>query len=536
MGKELAELLFPGINKTVEGYLKMYTKRQTNAFRYAPSPTGFLHIGGLGMTYVNSMLAKKNNGILFLRIEDTDQKREVSGAVREQVEGLASFGIKFDEGFDGGKHFGNYAPYRQSERSEIYHTFAKRLVELGSAYPCFCTDVELDNMRKTQTQNKQPIGYWGDFAVCKDLTLRDVKKRLERGEQWCLRFNPEKTMHGPRVEWHDLVRGKMSLPSIINHVVIVKKEGLPPYNFAHVVDDTLMRTSHILRGEEWLSSTAEHIQIARAFALTDIGGYSYAHLPTITIMDGESKRKLSKRKDKEAAVAHFLEKGYPREAILEYLLTLYNTDFEMWRIANPGACVSEFNFRLEKIGSNSPLFDLAKLNDISRNIIAGKTKAQISKEVADYFATRKDKESKCIRENMNALHAILAVDRETPKPRKDLARFSDIYGEYEYLFRRVVVGSRDLSRDMRSLIEQIVATYSASDERDVWWNKIKELCEKHNFAGNMKDFKANPSIYKGNIGEATQALRRLLTGRENTPDLYVIMKILGKDEIRARLG
>ncbi|MCL2755544.1 MAG: glutamate--tRNA ligase [Firmicutes bacterium] len=532
MNKQLADLLYPTISKSVEDYLEIYPPRKTPAFRYAPSPTGFLHIGGVGTSLVNRMLANSMKGIVFLRIEDTDQKREVEGATEKLVEGLAGFGINFEEGFDGKKHFGKYAPYRQSERVDIYHAFAKRLVEHGQAYPCFCTSEELTEIRETQTSKKENPGYYGKYVKCSKLSLNDIEKKISKKMPWVLRLNP-KTNGNERIEWIDNIRGKCSLPAIVNNPVIIKSDGIPPYNFAHVVDDLLMRTSHVVRGEEWFPSTAEHIQIWRALNLGEQTPWTYSHPPVICMEEDGKKRKLSKRKDKFALAENILGEGYPRDAVIEYLLSLYNTDFEMWRIANLSEPISSFNFRFEKIGTNSPLFDENKLNHISREIIAKKTCSQINKEIEQYFKSREDEQSKTIFTNLDKIRQILALERETPKPRKDIVKYGEIYEVFEYLFK---APKKLTDEKEKQVAEGYAKVYTHQDSREQWFERIKELCTKLGYAANMKDFKTNPDAYQGSIGDFTQVIRRAITGRDNTPDMYQIMQILGENEVMKRLS
>ncbi|MCL2846236.1 MAG: glutamate--tRNA ligase family protein [Firmicutes bacterium] len=463
-------ILFPYIDKKPEHYLSKYPPRKTTALRMAPSPTGYLHIGSLGMALTCRMLSNQSKGVFYLRIEDTDQKREVVDATERMVAAFNQYGVRFDEGYTFG---GNYGPYIQSERTEIYQTFAKNLVERGRAYPCFCTSADLEKTREIQTKNKTDIGYHGQYATCQNLTEAQIKQNITDGKPFAIRLRPS-TPAGTRIGWNDPSRGHMELPAIINHPIILKSNGTPPYNFAHVIDDVLMRTSHVVRGEEWLPSTAEHIEIHRAMFDTD-PTWAYVHPPVICVDEDGRKRKLSKRKDRHALAETFIENGYPKLALIDYLLTLYNTDYEMWRIENPTAPYADFPFRFEKIGKNSPLFDINKLNHISRNIIARKTKAEINAEVDEYFAGKNIETTK--------IKAILAVDRETEKPRKDIASYSEILTEYDYLFNRP--------------------------------NVTVEI---------------DPTK-----GMTMKQKRMLLTGRETGPSLDAIMEILGPKEVAARL-
>jgi len=495
--KELANLLFPHVIKTVEDYLQMYPPRKGVALRLAPSPTGDVHIGSLGMAVVCRKIADQLGGIVFLRIEDTDQKREIKGATERLIEVVERFRIWFDEGFDGKHSYGKYGLYRQSDRKDIYHTFAKRMVEKGRAYPCFCTSNELDTMRENQQKNKQNTGYYGDFVKCSNISFKDIKKRIEDGGEWVLRFLPQEE---GRVEWNDLVRGKSSLPATNNHPIILKSNGLPPYNLAHIVDDTLMRTSHVVRGEEWLPSTAEHIQIYKALFGKEMA-WEYCHMPVISIEENGNKRKLSKRKDKTALVEYFLDIGYPPQAVKEYLLTLYNTDFEMWRIQNPKTDIKEFNFRFGKIGKNSPLFDIAKLNHISREVISRMTNAEIKHYVKEFFTGRKDKESKAILENFDRILAMLAIDRETEKPRKDIGKWIDIYDEYSYVI------PSEATKNLGAIEPRLKGfeLYKKDETKEQWLARVKEI---------------------GSLKEVMPIIRKFVTGRESSPDLYQIIKIV----------
>jgi glutamyl-tRNA synthetase len=545
---ELASILFPKTKHTAEGLLKKFPPRTGTALRLAPSPTGYLHIGSLGMCIINTRMARATGGICYLRIEDTDQKREVTGAVQAFIASLKKFGITFNEGFDGASDYGAYGPYVQSKRTEYYHAFAKRLVETGRAYPCFCTEDELDALRKKQESKKEKTGYYGEYARCKELSLADIKIKLEAGTPWALRFNTEYAgaPQEERITWHDLIKGEMSLPRERNNPVIIKSNGIPPYNFAHVVDDTLMRTSHVVRGEEWLVSTAEHIQLFRAL---DLQNPHYAHPPVICVMEDGAKRKLSKRKDREAVAQNFLDAGYPATAVTEYLMTLYNTDFEMWRIANPAASNTEFTFKFEKIGSNSPLFDWNKLNDISKNVISRMSSDEINKEVTEYFKCAAKDESdnkalpdtyKVITENLNNLYAVLAIDRGTEKPRKDIIKYSDIPELYRYIFTDPDISAAGFGALTefwnREVLSAYADGYNPADIKDVWFEKIKSLCRSLGYADSMKEYKQNPGAYKGHIGTVTQIIRFALTGRENTPDLYEICKILGREVVVRRLS
>ena len=469
---KLAELLFPNIKENVEDLLKKYPPRKTAAFRFAPSPTGQLHIGGVGTALSAMRLARHFGGIVYLRIEDTDQKREVKGAVEQLKKDLGAFGIAFDE-YDGK---GKYGPYTQSKRGDIYKAFAKHLVEIGRAYPCFCTPDDLTKIRDAQNKKGERTGYNAKASRCQKLDLKKIEENLKKGMPWVLRFDSTPDA-GQKIEWTDAVRGKMSLPTEENHFVVLKADGLPPYNFAHVVDDTLMRTSHILRGEEYIVSAPEHIQLARVFGQVP---YQYAHIPVVCVLDNGSKRKLSKRKDKEALANTFIELGYPVEALIEYMGVLYNT---------------ENGF--EKITTNNPLFDWDKLDSISREIIAKKTNKQINEEVQAFL---KDKGKKY---DAKSLSTLLAIGRETDKPRKDLAKYSDIFTVYDFLFEKPkgIIENQELYDEFKSV-------YNPNDDKETWLGKMKNLSVP--------------------IRDATKIISKATIGREQSPDLYSVLKIVGE--------
>ena len=515
MNKELANLLFPAVEETIEDLKNKYPARGGAALRLAPSPTGFMHIGGVWMGLCVTRLAKSLGGISYLRIEDTDQKREVAGAAEMLRKDLAGFGIEFDEYDDvRGNSVGQYGPYTQSRRIGIYHVFAKHLVEVGRAYPCFCTPVMLQNMRKWQEKEGMRTGYNASVSRCRGLSLDDVRAKISAGEDWVLRFDTTEDA-GQKIEWEDLIRGKISLPAEENHPIIIKANGLPPYNFGHVVDDTMMRTSHILRGEEWLVSAAEHIQIA-----TSLGGvpYLYAHMPTISILDNGNKRKLSKRKDKEAAAQTFIDMGYPIDAVIEYLITLANSDFETWRSENPDKHHTEFEFKFEKISRNNPLFDWAKLDSIAKEKIAKMTIAEINANVREFF-----KDNPTVIGKMAQVEMMLAIGRETEKPRKDLAKYTDILSEYNFIFEKPVMPV--FSAKEQKMVNDFAKIYSSADDKETWLGKLKSVAEKHGYV-NVKMFKDNPEKYKGNTGDAAKIFSRALIGKEQSPDLYTVMKIM----------
>lgn len=568
--RELAELLFPNIKKTPQDWTGKYPKRGTTAYRIAPSPTGYVHIGTIAQALINGALARKSGGVFYLRIEDTDDKRFIGDAVDNMRTTFERFGIKFDEGaFDGGK----YGPYVQSERIEIYHAFAKYMVENGAAYPCFCTAEELSGIREKQQKNSEKTGYYGKYAKCRKLLFDEMKQKVAAGEKWALRADfsawnigaaegstprgkgavQDGTAKGgtavygdgtvqpdtaARISWTDCVKGEMSLPAEINDPIILKSNGVPPYNFAHVVDDLLMGTTAVVRGEEYIVSTPQHIQLAAAICASAQGKtnggykYQYAHMPTISVSDNGNKRKLSKRKDKMALALNLLAEGYPAAAIKEYLLTLYNTDFESWRTANPAADIEKFDFKIEKVGTNNPLFDTAKLSDISKNILARQSCGEIVSLFSEFYSLYKPFELSA--GDKLRVEKMLCVERGGERPRKDLVKFGDIPRLYDYIFADFR-GQKKRTDGEKKVLAGYAASYSADDSKDRWFKKIKQLAADSNFALDKNEYRQAPEKFNGTLADCVGIVRTAVTGRENTPDLWSICQILGEKIIKNRL-
>lgn len=543
--KNLAELLFPHIDKTPEYYEALYPQRQlpegARVTRFAPSPTGYLHIGGLFGALVDVLTARSTGGVAYLRIEDTDKKREIDDGVSAIINGFNYFGVAFDEGVTGfGTEKGDYGPYTQSHRAEIYQTVAKSLVEKGLAYPCFCTADELAAIREEQTKGDALIwGYFGKWAKCRNLSLEEIEKNLAEGKPWVLRLRSQGS-EDKKIVFDDVIRGKIEMPENIIDEVLLKSDGIPTYHFAHVCDDHFMRTTHVIRGEEWISSVPKHIELFRAC------GYKapkYAHTPQVLKVDEETgdKRKLSKRKDPEAAVGYFIEGGFPKESVLEYLLTLINSNFEDWRRANPREDISKFPFNLKKMSASGCLFDLVKLNDVSKNVISLMSADKVYADVTAW-AEKYDKEFYDIFTADPARStAIVNIDRENPKPRKDIAKWSEVRDYVAYFFPELYKPDftlpENISRsDAAAIVEKYLGEFSLEDDKDQWFARIKDMCEPLGFTPNVKEYKKNPESYKGHVGDVSSVLRIALTSRRNTPDLYSIMALLGEDEIKARLG
>lgn len=546
---KLANLLFPNV-KDCEEYENKYKSRNlsTGAMvtRFAPSPTGFVHIGGFFKALINYLIAKKSGGKFFLRIEDTDQERKVEGADKLIVRVLKDFGIEFDEGIDiNGNQFGNYAPYVQSERMEIYKAYAKKLVAEGLAYPCFCGVQEEKEIEAKQAEDKsEKRGYFGKYARCRNLTYEQIEAKVKSGAPFAIRLKCQKQL-GDRFKFKDLVKGEIEMDANINDVVILKSNGLPPYNLAHAIDDHLMQTGVVVRGEDWLSATSEHCQIFEALGFNKI---TYAHLPQLEKIEGNSRRKLSKRKDPEANASIFFEEGYPREAVVDYLMTLINSDFEQWRAKNREASFLNFDFKLNKVSKSGSLFDMVKLNDVSKNVIAYMNVEQLMQKIIAY-ANNYGAELNALlvsEENKNRLKQVLSIDRGGEKPRKDIAKFGEIVSVFGYIFDEVFFNfnannfEMDKEKYSNELIKEVathyLSIYNDADDKLQWFAKIKQNIEEIGFASDMKAYKANPSAYKGSVADYTTIIRVLLTGKKNTPDLATIIAILGKENMQKRFS
>lgn len=543
--KELADLIFPNLTKTVEDYEEMYPERElpegARVTRFAPSPTGFVHIGNLLQALTDFLLAKTSDGgVYYLRNEDTDTKREVNEAVKKIIETLEYANIMPDEYEADGKVIGNYGPYVQSERKEIYHAFIKRAIEMGRAYPCFCSSEELDVMRKKQEAKKVMPGYYGAWAKCRDLTNEERAERIKNGESFVIRF---KSMGNPmrKVKYNDLVTGVIEFPENNNDMVIMKSNDfLPTYHFAHLVDDHLMRTTHVVRGQEWLPSVPLHIELFEAF------GYkqpAYIHNCLLLKQDGDIRRKISKRKDPEALMSYYVEKGYPSISVIESLMTILNSNYEEWRDNNPDASFLEFPFNPAKVGTTGALYDLEKLDNISKNIISKMTKEEVYEELCKYASTFDKDFYEIITKNPDYTKDILNIEREQEKPRKDFACWSDVKKSIWYMYDELYTPVEFEWKSITDIneIKSIVNTYfdeyyDENDDKDTWFNKVKELTEKLGYASNMKDYKKNPENYKGSVADISTVIRVAVTSRSQTPDLYCILKLLGKTRIKERIN
>ncbi len=540
--QKLAELLFPHITKTPADYEKKYVKRNLPKdaviTRFAPSPTGFLHIGGLFAAFVAERAAHTTGGVFYLRIEDTDKKREVENGISGIVRGIRNFGIQIDEGMlSETESTGEYGPYIQSQRKEIYQAYCKALVQRGLAYPCFCSAEELATIRGQQEAGKLTPGYYGEFAKCRSLTLEDVEEKIKNGEPYVVRLkspgDPEK-----RVFFEDGIKGRIEMPENVQDVVLLKTDGIPTYHFAHAVDDHLMGTTDVIRGDEWISSAPIHIQL---FDLLGFACPRYSHISPIMKEDAETggKRKLSKRKDPEAAVDYYHEVGYPNGAVLEYLLTIANSNYEEWRLANPDAPMADFTFSFAHMSKAGALFDLLKLTDISKTYISKMSAEEVYAAVIDWAAEYAPAFYAQITKDPAYTKRVFGIERGNEKPRKDIAKWEDTIDYTAYFYEKPVIFEypENLTKlDMAEILKTYKTVYREEDSQEDWFPRIREMSEELGYAKAPKLYKKNPEDFKGHVGDVSTVIRVAVTGRRNTPDLYQILKVLGKDEVMDRLN
>ncbi len=538
---QLAELLFSHIDKTPEDYEKLYPRRNlpegAKVTRIGPSPTGFVHLGNLYNAIIGERLAHQSGGVFFLRVEDTDAKREVDGAVELVLSSMAYFGINFDEGVtenDGTK--GEYGPYRQRLRKDIYQAVAKRLVEMGYAYPCFCSEEKLTEMREKQIAQKLNFGYYGEWAACRNLSYDEVKTRIDNGEEYVLRFrsNGNEENH---VEVYDAIRGTLTLQENYQDFVLLKSDGIPTYHFAHVVDDHFMRTTHVVRGEEWLSTLPMHVQ---AFDALGWERPIFCHTTVLMKMDGDTKRKLSKRKDPELGLGYYRTEGYLPEAVWEYLLTVLNSNFEEWRMENPDKDIDEFMFTTEKMSTSGALFDMMKFDDISREIIFRMTPDEIYDKMSAWLLENNKEFYDLFTQDSELTKKAINVGRDAQRPRKDLtnwrqaAEFLSIY--YDESLKMVDSFPENVSdEDRKEIIDRYLSGYNHGDDNSEWFQKIRDITEDMGYAAKPKDYKKNPEMYKGSITDVSNVIRVALTGKTNSPDLWEICHIIGEDSMRRRI-
>lgn len=536
----LAELLFPNVTKTPDDIEKMYPPRNMPegavVTRMAPSPTGFVHLGNLVMGLTAERMAHQSGGLLYLRIEDTDAKREVEGAVEVLIDALKKYNISFDEGADVSGDNGAYGPYRQRARADIYHVYAKQLVQQGMAYPCFCTEDELSDMRAKQEQNKENFGYYGKYAVWRDRPIEDIKQQLDNNMPYVLRFRSNGSIEN-KIKFTDLIKGTLELTeNDIDHVLL-KSDGIPTYHFAHAVDDHLMRTTHVVRDDSWLSTLPFHLQL---FAALKFKAPKYLHIGPLMKMDGTSKRKLSKRKDPELAVTFYQSQGYPAESVYEYLLTVLNSNFEDWRRANKTADLNEFKFSYKKMNPAGSLFDADKLNDVSKNVISSFTADKVYDGVLNW-ANEYDKPFyDILKNNGQTAKAFLAIGRGGKKPRKDFATYAEVKDFISYMFDETYQPCYDMPEnvsadDVKAILQAYIDVYEPLDDNTAWFDKVKSICAPLGFSPDVKAYKAEPEKYKGHVGDVSTVIRIAVTGKSNTPDLCTIMSLLGRERVISRI-
>lgn len=544
--KDLANLIYPNINLTIEELEKRFPKRNLKegamVIRFAPSPTGFLHTGSLFVSFLDCYYAHQSGGVFYIRLEDTDTKREIAGSGESLIEQLKAFDVIPDEGYiSDSKEIGTYGPYKQSNRSEIYNTCIKHLIEMGRAYPCFCSAEELQTLRQEQEARKEIPGYYGKYAKYRDFSVDEAIAKIKAGDSYIIRF---KSMgdHNNKVFFHDEIKGDLELTENDQDIVICKSDGLPTYHFAHLVDDHFMRTTHITRGEEWLPSLPIHLEL---FDTIGFERPKYAHFPVIMKVDENgSRRKLSKRKDAEAAVSFFLEQGYPKYGFLEYLLTIANSNYEAWRDENLDKDFYEFKLAFNKMALDGALFDIAKVANISKERMAYRKARDLAEEVKAWAKEYQPVFYQKIISNEDFFISILNIEREKEKPRKDYAKYSDIYPIISFFYDDVyeAIDKSNLEwnpaiakSDIKAVLQDYHDTMDMSLDEENWFNSIKELAVRHGFADNIKVWKKDKESYKGHVGDVSEFLRIALSGRRNSPNLYYVIQILGKEKVQQRI-
>lgn len=542
--EELAELIFPNITKTIEDYEKLYPERDLSenakVTRFAPSPTGFMHIGHFMPSLIDYVLSRQSNGVFFLRNEDTDTSREVEGAVEYIRSVLKAYDLNPDEYEyrDINETKGEYGPYIQTERKEIYHTFIKHLILEGKAYPCFLTQEEMDSIRESQSRDKRRIGIYGRYAKYRDLPVEAAIDRIKKGEAYTVRLKSSGDFNR-KFKFNDLANGEMEFPENDIDIPIMKsKDRLPTYHFAHLVDDHLMHTTHVVRGQEWMSSIPIHYELFKTFGFKMP---KYIHIPLILKKDGDSIRKISKRLDPEAKMSYYEEKGYPPLAVIEAVMTIANSNYEAWREGHPDDHFTEFEFSPKKMSASGALFDLDKLDNISKNYISKLTKEEVYEGVLEWSKKYDPEFANILEKYKEESMAIYNIEREQKKPRKDYAYYSEIKEKTWYMYDEYFKDiSYDFSAYDREEVKKILNTYiqeyySEFDTEENWFNKIKELCEKENYAINMKAYKEDSSKFRGSVVDVTNMIRIALTTLKTTPNLYALMQILGAERIKNRI-
>lgn len=544
--KDLADLIFPNITKTIADYEAIYPERDlkegARVTRFAPSPTGFMHIGNFMSTVIDYVMAKNSGGVFYLRNEDTDSAREIEGAVEYIRHVLDHYNMNPDEYEyrDTNETKGIYGPYIQSERKEIYHAFIKHLIIEGKAYPCFLTQEEMDSIRESQTRDKRRIGIYGRYAKYRNLTPDEAAKRIENGEKYTIRLKSQGDFNR-KFKFTDLVNGDMEFPENDIDIPIMKSSNLlPTYHFAHLVDDHLMHTTHVIRGQEWVSSVPVHYELFKTFGFKMP---KYVHTPLILKKDGDKIRKISKRLDPEARMTYYEEKGYPIYSVIEAVMTIANSNYEAWRDAHPDAPFTDFDFSPKKMSPSGALFDLDKLDNISKNYLS-RLKATEVYDLLDTWSKEYDVEfNELIKKYKDYTISVLNIEREQKKPRKDYASLSEIKGQIWYMYDELYTDFKynfnpkyDKDEIKNVLNAYFNDYYDENDDKDTWFNKMKELSEKLGFCSNMKEYKENPDKYKGSVADISNIIRVGVTSLTETPDLYIILKLLGKNRIKERIN
>ena len=545
--KDLAELIFPNIKETIDDLEKRYPPRDlpegAEVTRFAPSPTGFLHTGSLFTSMICRKVATQSDGVFFVRLEDTDTKREIAGSGEQLLEQLKIFDVYPDEGYLGNSEKGNYGPYIQSHRASIYNTVIKQLLIDGKAYPCFCTSQDLEELRAKQEAQKLNPGYYGEFAKCRNLSNEERYERIKKGEKFVIRFKSNGN-HENKIKVSDLVRGEFEIAQNDQDIVIYKSDGLPTYHFAHAVDDHFMRTTTVIRGEEWVASLPIHVELFEALGWK---APKYAHLPVIMKVDEETgnKRKLSKRKDKEAAVSYFIEDGYLPKSLIMYLMTIANSNFEEWILNNHFEGMENFAFSFKKMNNEGALFDMGKLNFFARELLVKYNKDEFTSLALSYAEKYNPELEKAIKENAKYFADIINIDREKANPRKDYEKFGNILDIIGYFYKDkyqkvleepLPFNEKFTKEDLIEALNAIRDNLSLEQDEQSWFNNLKEIGTSLNYAANNKEYKVNPELFKGNIGDLAEILRITLTGRKNAPNLYTVMVVLTKEECDNRIN
>ena len=535
----LADLLFPQVTDTPDMLEERFPPRNAPEgaviTRMAPSPTGFVHLGNLVQGMISERMAHQSGGVLFLRVEDTDAKREVPGAVEVLIDSLKHYSILFDEGATHDGDNGAYGPYRQRQRAGIYHVYAKLLVSQGQAYPCFATEEELAAMREQQEANKENTGYYGKYAIWRDRSIEDIRARLDAGDSWVLRFRSTGSIAN-QFKFDDLVKGKLTITENDVDHVLLKSDGIPTYHFAHACDDHLMRTTHVVRGDEWLPTLPFHIQLFKAlgFKLP-----KYVHIGPLMKMDGTTKRKLSKRKDPELALTYYKAEGFPIKAVQEYLMTVLNSNYEDWRRANPDADMDTFKFSPKKLNPAGSLFDYAKLVDVSKNVISKFSAEEVYTQLTQWAEEFDPQFAKNLTTDPDFTKAILAIGRGGKKPRKDIAVWKDAKDYMGFFFNdyleKPVFDEKFDKAVILDALNRFLEKFNIEDDSNTWFEKVKEITTDMGFTTDMKAYRADPSAFPGTVADISTFIRQATTGKANSPDLFSVMQILGYENTVSRI-